>query len=94
MKRLMIVMLAGSAAGCATSSALPMNELGRPGAESGVATPFDPAPTAAISQPPDTTPRIVLPATGGAPFVGIPVGVDLYLPVTGGPPVVGLSTGP
>ncbi len=39
-------------------------------------------------------PQLVVPVTGGAPVIGIPVGGNLYVPVTGGPPVVGLPTGP
>lgn len=42
----------------------------------------------------DTGTQIVLPVTGGAPVVAIPIGGDLYLPATGGPPIVGISTSP
>jgi hypothetical protein len=34
----------------------------------------------------------VIPATGGAPLLGIPLGGNLYLPATGGPPIVGIPT--
>ena len=49
-----------------------------------------------LSPPQDenTGPRLIVPATGGAPVIGIPVGGNLFLPVTGGPPVVGIPTSP
>jgi hypothetical protein len=43
---------------------------------------------------PNSGPQLVIPATGGAPIIGIPVGADLFIPATGGPPVVGISTDP
>jgi hypothetical protein len=46
------------------------------------------------SQAPDTMPRLIIPATGGPPVIGIPVGGGLYVPTTGGPPVIGIPTGP
>jgi hypothetical protein len=42
------------------------------------------------SQQPQLGPRMIMPATGGAPILSTPIGGNLYLPVTGGPPVVGL----
>jgi hypothetical protein len=42
------------------------------------------------SQQPQLGPRMIMPATGGAPILSTPVGGNLYLPVTGGPPVVGV----
>jgi hypothetical protein len=39
-------------------------------------------------------PSIVLPVTGGAPVIGIPLGGDMFLPVTGGDPIIGIPTGP
>jgi len=39
-------------------------------------------------------PQPVMPVTGGAPVMGIPLGGDMYLPVTGGPPVVGIPLAP
>jgi len=57
-----------------------------------------PAPdtsTSSLGTPaPNLGPQLVVPVTGGAPVIGIPVGGNLYVPVTGGPPVVGLPTGP
>jgi hypothetical protein len=43
---------------------------------------------------PNSGPQLVIPATGGAPIIGIPVGGDLFIPATGGPPVIGISTDP
>ncbi len=42
----------------------------------------------------NTSPRLIIPVTGGPPVIGIPVGGGLFVPVTGGPPVIGISTGP
>jgi len=52
--------------------------------------PFPPTPP----QIPNTMPRLVIPATGGPPVIGIPVGGDLYVPVTGGPPIPGMPVSP
>src|SRR5580698_3362061 len=50
----------------------------------------------ALSSPPipSSAPQLVLPALGGLPVLGIPVGGNLYIPVTGGLPVIGIPTGP
>ena len=42
----------------------------------------------------NSSPGLVIPATGGAPLLAIPVGGNQYLPVTGGPPITGIPTGP
>ena len=55
---------------------------------------FDTSTSSASAPAPNTGPQLVVPVTGGAPVIGIPVGGNLYVPVTGGPPVVGLPTGP
>jgi hypothetical protein len=39
-------------------------------------------------------PRLIIPVTGGAPVLGIPLGGDIFLPVTGGPPVPGIPITP
>lgn len=58
------------------------------------ASPF-PAPDPFPSmQQPDGIPRIVIPATGGAPVIGIPLGGNIFQPVTGGAPVIGIPTSP
>jgi hypothetical protein len=46
------------------------------------------------STEPNTSPQLIIPATGGPPVIGIPLGGDLFLPVTGGAPVPGISTDP
>jgi hypothetical protein len=45
---------------------------------------------------PDMTPRMITPATGGPPVLGIPVapGSNIFLPATGGPPVIGIPLFP
>jgi hypothetical protein len=53
------------------------------------------APTmSSPSQEQSMAPRVVLPATGGAPVITIPLGGNIYLPVTGGEPVIGIPTAP
>lgn len=47
-----------------------------------------PAPAA------DMAPRLVIPATGGAPVLGLPIGGGLYIPVTGGAPIPGTPVTP
>ena len=89
-KALMIMLLAFSMSACATTGALQDN------AAAG-ATNLDSAPSiSSTPEPsfPDMTPRIIIPVTGGAPVVGIPLGGNLFMPVTGGAPVVGISTTP
>ena len=39
-------------------------------------------------------PRLIIPVTGGAPVMGIPLGGNMFLPVTGGAPVTGIDTSP
>lgn len=56
---------------------------------SGHLTSLDSGPSTASPSPVDTGPHLVVPATGGPPVVGIPVGGGLYVPATGGPPVPG-----
>jgi len=43
---------------------------------------------------PTGVPRLVIPATGGAPVMAIPLGGDIYLPITGEPPVPGIPVSP
>ena len=59
-------------------------------------TASDPFPPnmAAPSQSQDMMPRLVIPSTGGAPVIGIPVGGDLYIPVTGGAPIPAMPISP
>jgi hypothetical protein len=46
--------------------------------------------TPSAFQPPNSGPQLIMPATGGAPIVGMPVGGNVYMPATGGPPVMGM----
>lgn len=48
--------------------------------------------TPPVNDPPaeDNSPRFVIPATGGAPVIAIPLGGSIYLPVTGGAPIDGI----
>ena len=54
------------------------------------ASPVQQTVTPFASQQPQLGPRMIMPATGGAPILSTPIGGNLYLPVTGGPPVVGV----
>lgn len=49
------------------------------------------APTAPTDP---NSPRLIIPATGGAPVLATPLGGGLYLPVTGGAPVPGTPVHP
>lgn len=59
---------------------------------------YTPPPVAASPAPApqlqNMGPREVIPATGGIPVLGIPVGGGLYVPVTGGQPIVGIPVSP
>jgi hypothetical protein len=89
-----LILLLAATTGCATQG-FAVREQGSGGSS------FEPtasaASPAAIAPPlPDQNigPRLVIPATGGVPVIGIPVGGDLYIPVTGGAPITGIPIGP
>jgi hypothetical protein len=50
-----------------------------------------PSPDPAVQ---DNSPRLVIPVTGGAPVLAIPLGGGIYLPVTGGAPTPGIPVTP
>ncbi len=82
-----------AATGCAAVGPGPGNSGSTAsGYQAGAASPAisDPFPP----QDDTTSPRLIIPVTGGPPVSGIPVGGDLFGPVTGGPPVLGIPTGP
>lgn len=89
----LLVLSVLAATGCATLGSVPGNA-GSPASdqEASAAAPAisDPFPAPADN----TSPRLIIPVTGGPPVIGIPVGGSLFVPVTGGPPVMGISTGP
>jgi hypothetical protein len=85
--RFLVVPLLLAMAGCVPIDTMPGNRQAEAG-ESQAATP------STDSGAPNNAPRLVIPATGGAPVVAIPLGGNLYLPVTGGPPVPGTPIGP
>jgi len=43
---------------------------------------------------PDMSPRLILPAGGGTPVIGIPLGGGIYLPANGDPVTVGIPLTP
>jgi hypothetical protein len=57
-------------------------------------SPAPPPPSPFPSQGNDMMPRMIIPATGGLPVLGIPLGGSMFLPVTGGLPVVGIPLSP
>lgn len=65
-----------------------------PGNQQGVARRSQAAAPSTNSALPDMSPRLVIPVTGGAPVMAIPVGGNLYLPVTGGAPIPGTPVSP
>jgi hypothetical protein len=57
-------------------------------------SPAPPSPSLFPSEGNDTMPRMILPASGGPPVLGIPLGANTFLPVTGEPPVFGIPLFP
>lgn len=92
MKTLCLLILTLSTAACATLGASPGSPANLDSAadETSIGAP----PTFPSLEDQNTGPQIILPATGGVPVIGIPLGGDIFLPVTGGPPVIGISTNP
>ena len=90
----LILMILVSIAGCAALGSTPGTPVasGSPAAATGID--FAPAPSAPPFPDQNIGPRIIMPVTGGAPVIGIPLGGDMYLPVTGGTPVVGMPLTP
>ena len=86
-----LLLILSATTGCATQSMVARS----PGCavQATASDPFPPT-MAAPSQTQNMMPRLVIPFTGGAPVIGIPVGGDLYLPVTGGAPIPGMPIGP
>jgi hypothetical protein len=86
MKTLGVLALLLSTASCATMGAgtAQSNPSSFNVATLGASQPVTPDP----SQKTHSGTPLVLPATGGPPVVGIPVGGNLYLPTTGGPPIM------
>lgn len=92
MKTLMLLILTFSTAGCATLGASPGSQGNLdPAADEATITP---PPTASPFPDQNMGPQIIIPATGGAPVIGIPLGGNIFQPVTGGAPVIGIPTSP
>jgi len=94
MKTLSLLVLALSTAGCATLGAFPETQATSGSTVEAVATAPDLPAFPPSSQEQDIGPQIILPATGGAPIIGVSLGGNIYLPVTGGAPVIGIATSP
>ena len=48
----------------------------------------------AMTTPPAGTPRSVLPVTGGAMILALPLGGSVFLPLDGSPPVTAMAISP
>ena len=85
-----LVLILSFASGCATQGMVARGPGSTdPTFQATAPDPFPPAPPQNESMP-----RLVIPATGGPPVMGISVGGDLYLPVTGGAPIPGMPITP
>ena len=82
---LALVVLVSVCAACATAGVSPNDQV----TDDWSAQPIQPAASTLT-----TGPALVLPASGGAPLMAIPLGANVYLPVTGGPPVTGIPITP
>jgi hypothetical protein len=94
MKALVLMILVISAAGCATLGTVPGAQGSSGYTVEAAATDSASATIAPPLQDQNMGPRIIIPVTGGAPVIGIPLGGNIYLPVTGGAPVIGIPITP
>jgi hypothetical protein len=92
MKIFMLLILILSTAGCATLGNSPEapGNLDSAADEASITAPT----TASPFQDQNMGPQVIIPVTGGAPVIGIPLGGNIFEPVTGGPPVIGIPTSP
>jgi hypothetical protein len=89
-----LILLLSVTTGCATLGSVVPEQGSNGSAFEGAASTAPSAPIAPPLQDQNIGPRLVIPATGGAPVIGIPVGGNFYLPVTGGAPITGIPIGP
>jgi hypothetical protein len=93
MKAFMILILVFSTTGCATLDTVPGTQ-GNGESFAEESTTSGPATIVSPLQDQDMGPRTIIPTTGGAPVIGIPLGGNFFLPVTGGEPLIGIPTSP
>jgi hypothetical protein len=93
MKTSLLLIMVCSTAGCATLGTGPQTDV-NPVSAATETTISAPTTITSPIQDQDMSPRFIIPATGGAPVIGIPLGGNIFLPVTGGAPVIGIPTGP
>jgi hypothetical protein len=79
------VSLLAAMVGCGPMTTVP--------ARSGTAPPSQMDAGSADATVSSSGPQLIIPVTGGAPVVGIPLGGGVYLPVTGDGPIVGIPIG-
>jgi hypothetical protein len=94
MKTATLLIFAIATSGCATLGSVQGTQAVDTSRAAVTATDSGLASFNSSSQDQNIGPRIVIPATGGAPVIGIPLGGDMFLPVTGGAPVIGIPTTP
>ena len=79
------ILILSATAGCATTGGIPSNQHDTSSAFNAMASP---------SPLPDTSPRLMIPAGGGAPVMAIPLGGNIYLPLNADPVTVGIPLFP
>jgi hypothetical protein len=92
MKTFVLLILTFSTVGCATLGNSPETQ-GNLDPAADEASIVEPTPASPF-QDQNLGPQIIIPATGGAPVIGIPLGGNIFEPVTGGAPVIGIPTSP
>ena len=93
MKIFLLLILVFSTAACATLGTAAGTQ-GNSESSAEEATGSAAATISAPFQDQSIGPRIVIPVTGVAPIIGIPLGGSICLPVTGGAPIIGMPTSP
>ena len=83
-------------AGCASLGPMQAGDISTPVVPTISPPPTPPSPWPFPSHSDNMLPRMIIPATGGPPVLGIPLGPGstVFLPATGGPPVVGMPLFP
>src|SRR5262252_5786631 len=91
-----LVLLLSATAGCATIGAVPTDQGSAPSWPDATSSPplFPTQAPDTTTPPPDMMPRLILPAGGGSPVIGIPLGGGIYQPANGDPVTIGIPLTP